>query len=128
MKRKLTGLVAGIAVLAIGGGVAFATSPGSGGAISGCYANKGGDLRVIDPASGSCKATETALTWNQTGPQGPQGDPGPQGPKGDPGAQGPQGPKGDTGPAGPAGPAGPQGPQGPTSDPNYTRAERGSAE
>jgi collagen triple helix repeat protein len=128
-RSTLTGLAAGLVVLALGGGVAFATIPGPGGVIHGCYTKLSGAVRVID--TGSCRPTESALTWNQTGPQGPQG---PQGPKGAQGAQGPQGapglqgakgdqgpegpsgqqgPKGDTGDAGPAGPQGPQGAQGP---------------
>ena len=121
-RGTLVVVAAGLVALAAGGGVALATIPGSGGAISGCY-TKNGDLRVIDAPSVSCKSTETALTWNQTGPQGPQGATGSQGPKGDQGAQGSQGPKGDTGPAGPAGSAGPQGPQGSITHPNYEWTE-----
>jgi hypothetical protein len=124
MKRTLTALAAGLALLAIGGGVALATIPGSGGVIRGCYAKYGGSLRVID--QGSCRPTESPLNWNQAGqqglqgPQGPAGPQGPQGAKGDQGSQGPagqQGPKGDTGSTGAEGPQGQQGPagqQGPT--------------
>jgi len=107
MNRMLTGLVTGIAVLAIGSGVAFATIPDRGGVIHSCYSKFGGAVRVID--TGSCRATETALNWNQAGQQGPAGPQGPPGAKGD---TGPQGPKGDTGPAGLTGPQGDQGPQG----------------
>jgi len=113
-------LAAGVAVLALGGGVALATIPGPGGVIHGCYAKFSGAVRVID--TGQCKSTENPLSWNQTGPQGPMGPQGPkglQGAKGDPGAQGPtgqQGPKGDTGTAGPSGEQGPQGPQGAKGD------------
>ena len=78
----LTAAAAGLAVLAVGGGVALATIPGGGGAISGCYAKKDGSLRVIDASSATCKAGEAALVWNQTGPQGPKGDQGPKGPQG----------------------------------------------
>ena len=118
-RSTLTGLAAGLVVLALGSGVAFATIPGAGGVIHGCYSKLGGAVRVID--TGSCRVTESPLNWSQTGPQGPQGPmgaegaqgpQGPQGAKGDPGSQGPagqQGPKGDTGSAGPAGPQGPQG-------------------
>jgi hypothetical protein len=117
-QRRLVAVSTGIVALLVCGGVAFATIPGSGGAISGCYAKKDGSLRVID-SSAQCKSGEAALTWNQAGPQGPKGDPGPQGPKGDTGPQGPQGPKGDTGPIGLTGPAGPQGPRGAVTAPNY---------
>jgi len=118
----LTAVAAGLAVLVVGGGVALATIPGSGGAISGCYSKKDGTLRVIDASSATCKTGEAALTWNQTGPQGPKGDPGPQGPKGDQGPQGPQGPKGDMGPIGLQGVPGPQGPQGTITAPGYVEA------
>jgi len=114
-KTFLTALAAGVAVLAVGGGVALATIPGSGGVIRGCYAKYGGSLRVIDSAA-ACRPTENPLSWNQLGQQGPQGAPGPQGPagaKGDQGAQGAQGPKGDPGATGAAGAQGPQGSQGP---------------
>ena len=103
-KARVVALVAGAALL-LAGGVAYATIPDSGGVIHGCYA-KNGSLRVVDTAAGeACSSKETALTWNQTGPQGP---PGPQG------AEGPQGPAGPSGPAGPQGRLGPTGPQGPT--------------
>ncbi len=95
------------AVLAVGvaGGVASASIPDAGtGLFHGCVNNLTGVLRVIDPsksgALGHCitgpgPLQETAITWNQTGPQGPSGL------------------KGDKGDPGPAGPAGPQGPPGP---------------
>jgi hypothetical protein len=76
-------------VIAVGGGIAFATIPDNAGVIHGCYL-KGpgagtakGTLRVIDSdASESCTASENSLDWNQTGPQGPQGAQGPQGTQG----------------------------------------------
>jgi hypothetical protein len=89
------------------------------GVYHGCVAPDG-VLRVV--ASGqSCKKNETAIDWNQVGPQGPQGIPGtpglegPKGDKGDTGAQGTpgiEGEKGDTGATGPTGERGPQGIQG----------------
>ena len=118
LQRRLVAVSTGIVALLVCGGVAFATIPGSGGAISGCYAKKDGSLRVID-STAQCKSGETALSWNQAGPQGLKGDPGPQGPKGDPGPQGQPGPKGDTGPVGAAGPRGPQGPAGSFTAPGY---------
>jgi Collagen triple helix repeat (20 copies) len=114
-RRTLAILAAALAILAVGGGVALATIPGSDGVIHGCYAKSGGALRVIDASVTTCKTGETSLDWSMTGPQGPaglqgpKGDPGPQGAKGDPGPQGakgdpgPQGPKGDPGPAGTTG-------------------------
>lgn len=118
-RRRALVATLGIAALLVGGGVALATIPGSGGAISGCYAKKDGSLRVIDASSDACKTGESALAWNQTGAQGPKGDAGPQGPKGDAGPQGPQGPQGDQGVPGPQGPQGERGPRGPVTAPGY---------
>ena len=67
-------LSVGISVFAITaltvGGAVYATVP-SKGVINGCY-NKWGDLRIVKNAR-DCNRKETALSWNQTGPQGPQG-------------------------------------------------------
>jgi hypothetical protein len=67
--------------------VAVVSVPDGQGAFYGCYVKSTGVLRVIDPASTTtarnrCKATETAITWNQKGPQGLPGPAGPQGPPG----------------------------------------------
>lgn len=145
MQTKITTRAAALlfatAVLAAGGTVAYATIPGPGGTLQGCYSTGDGTLRVIDAQKGDkCGKHEQAISWNQigppglpgpAGPTGPKGDTGAQGPqglKGDPGAQGPQGPKGDTGAQGSPGakgdtgvqgtpgPPGPTGPQGPKGD------------
>ena len=94
------------ALLTLGGaawGIAYAAIP-SAGVISGCYLRSGGTLRVIDPATTTCRVGEVLLTWNV------------QGPKGDTGPAGPAGPQGPAGPEGPAGPQGAQGPQGATGE------------
>jgi hypothetical protein len=122
-----------------------AAIPDASGVIHGCYQKNVGNLRVIGDG-GSCRPSEIAISWSQTGPQGPQGPQGPigpqgpqgpkgdtgatgaqglQGPKGDTGATGPQGlqgPKGDTGTTGPQGPIGPAGPTGPKGDKGDTGA------
>src|SRR4051812_7334770 len=84
-----------VALLVLGGGMALAALPGSGGVITGCYdARFGtGNLRVID-SSKQCLAGETRLTWNQQGPAGPAGPAGPTGPQGQQGIQGAPGEKG----------------------------------
>src|SRR5207237_955822 len=87
----------------------IASIPDANGVIHGCYNITNGSQRVIDTAVDSCKPGETAIQWNQTGPQGPQGLQGPQGPQG---LQGPQGPQGLQGPQGPVGPKGDTGPAG----------------
>jgi len=73
MKRLLVTLA--VAGLALGAGIAYASIPDSGGVIHGCYANKDGSLRVIDPGSGgACDSKkETPLAWNQAGPTGATG-------------------------------------------------------
>jgi hypothetical protein len=59
------------------GGIAYATIPQSSGVIHGCYQTSGGSLRVIGTnptvGGGKCSPGETALDWNQTGPQGEAG-------------------------------------------------------
>src|SRR5262245_62098219 len=80
MKRLLirpgVAVLAGLAMVLVVGGIAYATIPDSGGAIHGCYAKSGGSLRVIDASVTNCKSTETALSWNQAGQQGLPGPPG----------------------------------------------------
>jgi hypothetical protein len=135
--RLLLVLVLGAAVFGVVSGVQAAI-PDSSGVINGCYQKNVGNLRVIDPSAGdSCRPSEIAISWSQTGPQGLQG---PQGPKGDTGAtgatgpqgpDGPQGPKGDTGTTGATGPQGPKGDtgatgtQGPKGDTGATGAPGG---
>jgi hypothetical protein len=86
---KLLLAAAVAALLALVGGVAYATIPDSEGVVHACYSKSGGGLRVIDATVVGCKASETSLTWNQQGPAGPEG------------------PAGQIGPPGPAGPPGP---------------------
>lgn len=99
------------------GGIAYASIPGPSGTINGCYTQATGALRVVDSGA-SCRSNETAITWNQAGPQGAAGPAGatgatgaqgPIGLTGPTGATGPQGPKGDTGATGPQGATGPAG-------------------
>jgi len=62
-------------------GVVYASIPGPGGVINGCYQHSSGKLRVIDSAA-TCLPDEVALNWNQTGTAGPPGPTGPPGPPG----------------------------------------------
>lgn len=98
-KRSVAAAVA--AVVAITGGVAYATIPGSNGVINGCYEKRTGILRVLDAEAGkSCLSFEQAISWSQKGPAGPQGakgDPGPAGPQGIQGPAGEMGQKGEDG-------------------------------
>jgi hypothetical protein len=65
--------------------VVQAAIPDPSGVIHACY-RANGNLRLVDKSS--CTSGETALAWNQTGPQGPAGTPGPQGQPGTPGPAG----------------------------------------
>jgi hypothetical protein len=113
--RRVALAITAVVVVAIAGGVTYAVAQiGSGGVFHGCYTSANGQLRLIDPATDSCRPSETAVSWSQTGPQGLKGDPGPPGPAG---PQGPAGPHGIPGPHGPAGPQGATGPQGPAGPP-----------
>jgi hypothetical protein len=105
-KALVVGLMVAALLVAAAGFVAAQDST----MIKGCYDKKTGLLRYLQSGS-SCRSTETAISWNQFGPQGPQGekgqqgDLGPQGPQGAQGPQGPQGEKGETGSQGPRGPS-----------------------
>lgn len=75
--------------------IAYASIPDSNGVIHGCYKTSNGSIRVIDSPAVQCDPrNETAISWNQTGPQGPAGEVGPEGPPGPEGPAGPQGPAG----------------------------------
>ncbi|MGH3086676.1 MAG: hypothetical protein ACRDSJ_05085 [Rubrobacteraceae bacterium] len=100
--------------------VAQAVIAQSNGVINACYNDRGiGLLRISD----ECRPHESAIFWNQTGPQGEkgetgeagsQGETGPQGEPGETGAVGPQGETGETGPRGAIGATGPRGLVGPS--------------
>ncbi len=72
-RRRMFVYAVAAAVLALAGGIAYAAIPDSSGVIHGCFKTGSGDLRVIDPSTTSCLPSETAISWNQMGPQGPPG-------------------------------------------------------
>jgi hypothetical protein len=92
MRRRLSRVtlaITAVAIVTIAGGVTYALADiGGGGVIHGCYKSQNGQLRLIDPATDSCRPSETAISWSQTGPQGPPGPTGPAGPQGPTGPQG----------------------------------------
>jgi len=76
-KRDLLSAGAGAVIATLlAGGIAWAALPGAGGVITGCYQKVEGQLRVIDSARDSCRASEVAISWNEQGVQGNRGDPG----------------------------------------------------
>jgi len=99
--RRFALLGAGALVLA--GGLAYASIPDSDGTIHACLLTSLEQVRIIDPSKQQCRANETPLSWNQTGPKGATGPRGATGPTGPRGATGPTGARGATGPQGPAG-------------------------
>jgi hypothetical protein len=68
--------------------------------IKACANKSSGAMRYL--SKGSCAKNETALSWNQVGPQGAQGPAGVTAQAGATGERGPAGPKGDTGAPGSA--------------------------
>jgi hypothetical protein len=84
-----------VALVAALGGVAWAAIPGPSGIIHGCYNKHGGQLRVINLATGGrCRHKEAALSWSETGPPGPRGGGGPKGATGKTGKTGVTGAQG----------------------------------
>ncbi|MGB7819061.1 MAG: hypothetical protein WBL35_10060, partial [Ornithinibacter sp.] len=90
MRSIVTTIGAAAATVLAAAGVA-AAAPSSDGTLHACYDEQSGQLRLVDPDTGTpkgCGKKEGAVTWNE---QGPQGDPGPAGPAGPSGATGPAG-------------------------------------
>ena len=85
--RRIGLLVTG-ALCLVTGGAAYAAISSSGGTINGCYQKNNGQLRIIDPATDSCRTSEVAITWNQVGPTGPAGATGATGATGPAGSGG----------------------------------------
>ena len=92
--------------------IAWATIPGDGGVIQGCYGKVGGVVRIVDKASECSKTIEVPISWNQQGIRGLPGASGAPGPSGAPGASGVPGEKGAGGAPGSTGAPGPKGDQG----------------
>ncbi len=79
--KLLLALILGAAVFGVVSAVQAAI-PDSSGVINGCYQKNVGNLRVIDPSAGdSCRPSEIAISWSQTGPAGPAGPTGPAVPR-----------------------------------------------
>lgn len=139
-RRRALLVGAGVAgLVAVSGGSALAGSAllnpvDDAGVIHACANTTNGQVRAV-AAGDTCRTSEVALTWNQTGPAGPAGPAGPTGATGatgpvgamgPAGADGAPGPAGPAGPPGPAGPAGPQGPAGASAAAMYSTYSGGS--
>lgn len=100
--------IVAVAAMTLGGTVGLSVSAWAddgGTVISGCYHNHTGVLRIRGNGE-QCRDQETAVEWNQQGPEGLPGPAGPAGPRGPTGPAGPPGPQGAQGSAGPQGPPG----------------------
>jgi hypothetical protein len=102
--NRLGAFTLGVVITAVSvGAVSFVNAAGDK-QLKACANKKTGIMRYI--SKGSCKKTETSLSWNQMGPQGLPGSAGTAGAKGDTGATGATGAtgtKGDTGATGTSG-------------------------
>jgi hypothetical protein len=99
--NRLGAFTLGVVITAISVGAVSYANASAGGTLKACANKSTGAMRYI--TKGSCRKTETSLSWNQMGPQGSSGSSGAAGAKGDTGAAGAAGAKGDTGAAGAAG-------------------------
>jgi hypothetical protein len=96
--NRLGAFTLGVVITAVSvGAVSFVNAAGNG-TLKACANKTSGAMRYI--SKGSCKKTETSLSWNQMGPQGLPGSAG---------TNGTAGTKGDTGAAGEKGSAGADG-------------------
>ena len=83
-----------VGMLAVAGGIAYATIPDGGNVYTGCMLKNVGTVRLIDSSLPSsnlmshCTALETQITWNQQGQKGDPGTPGATGKAGADGANG----------------------------------------
>jgi hypothetical protein len=97
--NRLGAFTFGVVITAVSvGAVTFANAAGDV-TLKACANKTTGAMRYI--SKGSCKKTETSLTWSQMGPQGLPGVAGPAGSAGINGAAGMNGSDGSIGPAGP---------------------------
>jgi hypothetical protein len=93
--NRLSAFTLGVIITAASvGAVSYANAAGNG-TLKACANKSTGAMRYI--SKGSCKKTETSLSWSQMGPQGLSGNSGAAGAKGDTGAAGPNGTNGTNG-------------------------------
>lgn len=85
--RKIVLAVAAVAVATVAAAATYAWAQSSATSVINACSKADGTIRIVDSPQ-ACKATETALQWNVTGPPGAPGQDGAQGPPGPPGPQG----------------------------------------
>jgi hypothetical protein len=110
--NRLGAFTLGVVITAMSVGAVSLTSAAGDKTIKACANKKTGAMRYI--SKGSCKKTETSLTWNQMGPQGMPGAPGAAGVNGAKGDTGTAGARGETGALGLKGDTGAEGSSSPT--------------
>lgn len=74
-KRRNLLIVGTVAMASwVGFGTVMASVPDGDGLIHACYTEgPSGRVRIIDSATSACNPSETAVSWNQSGPPGPPG-------------------------------------------------------
>ena len=95
MKFSFKSFAIGFACAALSLGAVTYANAASNGTLKACANKTTGAMRYI--AKGSCKKTETSLSWNQMGPQGLPGAAGSNGTNGESGAKGDAGISGSNG-------------------------------
>jgi hypothetical protein len=108
--NRLGAFTLGVVITAVSVGAVSFVDAARDVTLKACANKRTGVMRYI--AKGSCKKTETSLSWNQIGSQGLPGAAGTNGTAGAKGDTGPAGTKGDTGTAGTKGDTGTKGDSG----------------
>ncbi len=96
--NRLGAFTLGVIITGVSVGAVSFVNAASNGTLKACANKTTGVMRYI--SKGSCKKTETSLSWNQMGPQGLPGAAGTNGTGGAKGDTGATGAKGETGAAG----------------------------
>lgn len=76
--RIMVAVALGSAMVMMAGGIAFSAIPDDDGVFHACVGNAG-TVRIVETGA-DCRNNETAVSWNEAGPQGPEGPQGPAGP------------------------------------------------
>ena len=79
---RLRATLLGCFVAVVAAGIGYAAIPGSGNASNACMLNATGTIRLVDPSAPATSLVsrpcnpklETAISWNQQGPQGLPGN------------------------------------------------------
>ena len=93
--NRISAFTLGVIITAASAGAVTYVNAAGNGTLKACASKTTGVMRYI--SKGSCRKTETSLSWNQMGPQGLPGSAGPAGTNGIAGAKGDSGVAGSNG-------------------------------